>query len=194
MFSNLKNWWVNTALPWLASKSPFGNPLIVQIILYAMVAVFFGAMLLKCGNAHAAELDIMGGSTVVRGPTGVMAMNVVFPRVVADYASISVGFDIIGESAWRCPDNTECNNNQAIVHAQVVAPLRYNFDLGIGVAHIQHADNYNSGSIDFSLSLEHPVWQRKYPDLFWRYQHFSCAGTCSPNEGRDMLLLGWRFR
>ena len=201
--------WTDKILPLLARISPFGNPLLVQIVLYIMVAFFFFSLLTHCGRAHADEapiaqyqktdlqLDIFGGSTVVRGPTGVIAMNLRFPAVIAHYADLSVGFDIIGESTW-CPaggTGSSCfNNNQAIVHAQVVSPLKYGFELGIGVAHIQHEDNYNSGSIDFSLSLQRQLWARKWPNAYWRYQHFSCAGTCSPNEGRDMILVGYRFQ
>lgn len=205
---SLLSLWTNTIKPFLARVSPFGNALPVQIILYVMVAIFFFGLLTHCGKAKADEapaalyqsqslqLDILAGSTVVRGPTGVLGMNLRFPGIVAHYADLSVGFDIIGQSNW-CSGGTgpQCfNNNQAVIHAQIVAPLRWGYELGIGVAHLQHSDNYNSGSIDFSLSLQHQLWARKFPNVYWRYQHFSCAGTCSPNEGRDMLLLGYRFK
>lgn len=182
--------WTTKLKPWLAAHSPFGNAVAVQVVLYTMVIVFFLAMLTHCGKAKAADLDIMAGSTIVRGPTGVIGMNVRFPEVVANYATLSIGFDIIGQSLYGCMHNTLCNNNQAVVHAQVVAPLPSKFELGIGVAHLQHADSYNCGSIDFSLSIQRPV----YRDSFLRYQHFSSAGTCSPNGGRDILMLGWRFK
>jgi hypothetical protein len=196
IFSTVGNWWSNTVKPFLARVSPLGNPLIAQIVLYIMIALFFGALVTHCGKAKAAELDIMAGSTFVRGPTGVLGMNLRFPQIVANYADLSVGFDLIGSSNWCKSGLTgpQCyNNNQAVIHAQVVAPLKYGIELGIGVAHLQHEDNLNCGSVDFSLSLQHQVWKTKYPNLYWRYQHFSSAGTCSPNEGRDMFLLAWRF-
>jgi hypothetical protein len=189
--------WTDKIKPFLARISPFGNALPVQIVLYVMVGLFFAAMVTHCGKAKGAELDILTGSTVVRGYSGVIGMNVRYPRLVANYADLSVGFDIIGQSTWCSGGRTgpQCfNNNQAAVHAQVIAPLKYNFELGIGVAKLQHVDNYNSGPINFSLSLQHTVWKSKIPQLYWRYQHFSCAGTCSPNTGRDILLLGWRFK
>jgi Lipid A 3-O-deacylase (PagL) len=193
---------------WLAAHSPFGNPAAVQVVLYIMVAVFFCAMLFKCGYVKAdevsaaraqpvsaliapAELEIQFGSTIVRGPTGVMGMNLRFPDVVAHYATLNFGFNIIGQSSWKCTNNTLCNDNQAVVMAQIVAPLPKGFELGIGVAHLQHADDFNCGPIDFSLSLEHPFF---WDNIFWRYQHYSSAGTCSPNEGRDMIEIAYRFK
>src|SRR5882757_4965890 len=92
--------WTDKIKPFLARISPFGNAMSVQVALYVMVALFFVAMITQCGKANGAELDILAGSTVVRGPTGVIGMNVRFPRVIANYADLSVGFDIIGQSNW----------------------------------------------------------------------------------------------
>ena len=171
---------------WLANHSPLGNQVGVQIAVFTVIILL---LLGFCSHANAAELDIMGGSTVVRGPTGVIAMNLVFPKQIANYGNIELGLDIIGKSNFHCPNLSECNNNQAVVHAEVVAPIKYLGELGIGLAHIQHEDAYNSGSINFSLSLEHKV----YKSVYFRYQHFSNAGTTAHNEGRDMVLFGWRF-
>jgi hypothetical protein len=180
----------------LKGITPFGNAPGVQVALYIMVAAFVIGMVTHCATAKGAELEVVTGSTVVRGPTGVLGMNLRFPGIIANYGTLNAGFDIIGQSNWCSGGRTgpECfNNNQAAVHVQAVAPLKFDFDLGIGVAKLQHKDNYNSGPINFSLSLEHPVWKKLWPNVFWRYQHFSCAGTCSPNEGRDMLLVAYRF-
>ncbi|MGH7745077.1 MAG: acyloxyacyl hydrolase [Candidatus Dormibacteria bacterium] len=192
--------WLNTKIvPFLKRVSPLGNSLPAQIVLYAMVLLFFVGLVTRCGMAKADEVntktyqvDIMTGSTVVRGPTGVLSMNLRFPKLVANYADLSVGFALIGSSNYPC--GTCYNNNQAILHAQVVAPLKWGFELGIGVAKIQHSDAYNSGAINFSLGMQHTIWKRLMPNLFWRYQHFSNAGTFSPNRGRDMVLVGWRIK
>lgn len=203
LLSFVSNLWNTKIEPFLARVSPLGNPLLAQIVLFIMVALFFAALLTHCGKAKADEyhpqplqLEIMTGSTFVRGPTGVLAMNLRFPKIVANYADLSVGFDLIGSSNWCKGGVTgpQCyNNNQEVVHAQVVAPLMYGLELGIGIAYMQHSDNLNSGSINNSLSLQHKLWARKWPHLYWRYQHFSNAGTMPTNEGRDMLLLAWRF-
>lgn len=174
-------------IAFLARISPSGNPLKVQIVLLIM-GLLFG--LSFCHYAKGAELDIMLGSAVVRGPTGVAAMDVVFPKVIGGFGNLEAGFDLIGESNFSCTgNNPECNANQSVVHAEAVAPIPYVGELGIGIAHIQHPDAYNSGSINFSLSLEHHVWH----NLYVRYQHFSNAGTSAPNEGRDIVLAVWRF-
>lgn len=170
----------------VAKYSPLGNAPAAQLIIFAVII----ALLLGfCTYAKASEVDILGGSTVIRGPTGVLAMDVIFPKVIGDYGNLELGLNLIGESNWHCFDGAECNNNQAVVHAEVVAPIPYLGEVGIGVAHLQHSDNYNSGSIDFSLSLEHRI----YKNVYIRYQHFSNAGTNAPNAGRDMVLIGWRF-
>jgi hypothetical protein len=182
----------------LARISPFGNPGPVQVALYVMVALFFGAMLFKCGVAKSAELEIAAGSTFVRGATGALEMDVVFPKVIANYANLTAGFTLVGQSDW-CHSGIKTgpychNDNQAMLHLQAVAPLKFGFELGIGVAKLQHEDNYSSGGINFNLSLEHKLWARKFPNVYWRYTHFSNAGTHAPNEGRDLLLVGYRFK
>lgn len=171
---------------WLAAHSPSGNALGVQIILVIAITLF---TLTFCSRAKGAELDVLLGSTVVRGPTGVAALNVRFPNAIAGVGALNVGFDLIGESSWRCAQPL-CNQNQAVVHAQAVSPPLGGVEIGVGVAKLQHSDNYNSGAINFSLSLERQV----YKDIYVRYQHFSNAGTSAPNEGRDILLIGWRFK
>lgn len=197
MIMNLKDIWLNKVYPLLARVSPFGNPAAVQVVLYAMVALFFVAMLTHCNKAHSAELEIATGSTVVRASTGVLEMDLIFPKVIANYASLTAGFTLIGSSNWCGAGQTgpTCYNaNQAVMHLQAVAPLKFGFELGIGAAKIQHDDNMNSGAVNFNLSLEHTVWARKFPNLYWRYAHFSNAGTHSPNEGRDMLMVAYRFK
>lgn len=190
MFDTIKNWFKRV--------TPFGNSMPVQAVLYTMVIVFFLAVATHCSKAKSAELDIVSGSTIIRGPTGVIGMNLRYPNLVAGFVDVSGGFAIIGSSNWCSYTSPkyaigQCyNSNQSVVHAQAVAHLPWNFELGIGSAHLQHADNYNSGSINFSLSLQHQIWASKYPHLYWRYQHFSNAGTHEPNVGRDMLLITYR--
>ena len=162
---------------------PFGNSKKVILILLLMISAFCVPFFVK--SCRGADLDMMVGSTVIRGETGVIGMNYVMPRAIGHFADIELGAYLIGASNW----GGDHNRNQAVVHAQVVSHL-WKLLLGIGVAHMQHSDAYNSGSINFSLSLQYPV----YKQFYIRYQHFSNSGTGSPNYGRDMVLMTYRFK
>ncbi len=162
---------------------PFGNSKKVIIILIIMICAFLIPFFIK--SCRASDLDMMVGSTVVRGETSVIGLNWVDPRAIGNFADIELGAYLIGQSNW----NGQINKNQAAVHAQVVSHFK-KLLIGIGVGHLQHSDAYNSGSIEFSLSLQYPIYKQWYV----RYQHFSNSGTDHPNYGRDMVLLTYRFK
>jgi hypothetical protein len=169
---------------WLAAilaKSPFGNAPKVQAILVVFVILFLLGVA-KC--AHGAELEFSGGVTTLRGPTSAMGLKVIWPGAVAGRADLSCGLLLVGASDWHSH-----NANQAIEHCQVLNHLG-RFSIGVGVAHLQNADDYNSGSVNFSLTAQAHLWS----DWWLGWQHFSNAGTSMPNYGRDMVLLTWRFR
>jgi hypothetical protein len=166
--------------------NPFGNNKPTSIALTLLVLLFIvGLSMGLCHSAKAAELDFLVGSAAVRGPTATIGMNVRSPGAIGGFADLSAGMNLIGSSNW----GGQYNREQAVVHAQVVSHLS-KLELGIGVAHLQHDDAYNSGSINFSLSLQYPV----YKNFILRYQHFSNSGSSNPNYGRDLLYTGYRFK
>jgi hypothetical protein len=163
---------------------PLGNKSKVKLVLLIAVAVFLGGFFIKkCQGAE--RMDFVAGSAVVRGPAGAFGLNVCEVKAIANFADLCGGFLLVGDSTWQ----GAYSGYQAIVHGQVVAHTWGGFELGIGVAHLQHADAYNSGDIDFSLSLQ----RRVYKNFYLRYQHFSNAGTSSPNQGRDIIGGAWRW-
>ena len=169
---------------------PFGQTGKTLALILLVLALFVVPLALnKC---HAADLDLSLGSAYVRGPTAAIQANYIQPKVIAGIADLSIGATIIGSSTWRgygiYEQPTNFNNNQAIVQAQVITHLK-KLEIGVGLAYLQHEDNYNCKPIDFSLSFQHPIWR----NMFGRMQHYSSGGTCFPNYGRDLLFLGWRF-
>jgi Lipid A 3-O-deacylase (PagL) len=166
------------------SLIPLGNSPGVKVAIVTAILLFLSAFFVKSCRGDELHMDYLAGSAVVRGPAGAMGMLVCDERKIAGFADVCGGFYLIGDSNWN-----GYNSYQAVVHAQVVSRLKYGFELGIGVAKIQHSDAYNSGAINFSLSLEHQI----YKNLYLRYQHFSNAGTNIPNTGRDLLFAAWRF-
>lgn len=167
------------------SMIPLGNNTKVKVILLAVIGLFLCSFFVKACRGAEMKMDFVAGSALVRGNAGAFGLNVCQPRVIANFADWCNGFMLIGDSSWR----GKHSDFQAVLHSQVVAHLWLGFELGIGVAHMQHSDEYNSGSVNFSLSLE----RRVYKNFYLRYQHFSNAGTSMPNEGRDLLLSTWRF-
>ena len=167
------------------SLIPLGNKPAVKVVLLIAIAVFLSGFFVKKCQGAEVKMDFVAGSAVVRGATGAFGLNVCQERVIAGFADWCSGFMLIGSSTW----NGQYNDFQAVVHSQVVAHTRGGFELGVGVAHIQHDDAYNSGTVNFSLSLAH----RLFSNVYVRYQHFSNAGTHMPNQGRDLLLADWRF-
>lgn len=161
---------------------PLGNNRVVRTVLLVVIGLFLCSFFVR--QCRGAQMDFVTGSALVRGPAGAFGLNVCEPRAIAGFADVCAGFMLIGDSSWRGH-----NDYQAVAHAQVVSHLWLGFELGIGLAHLQHADAYNSGAVDFSLSLQHRV----YKNLYLRYQHFSNAGTSMPNQGRDIVLATWRF-
>lgn len=166
------------------SLIPLGNKTAVKIVLITAIVCFLaGFFVTKCQGAE--RMDFVAGSAVVRGSAGAFGLNVCEVKAIANFADLCGGFLLISDSTWR----GQYSDYQSMVHAQVVAHAWGGFELGIGAARLQHDDAYNSGRINFSLSLEHRI----YRNLYVRYQHLSNAGTSKPNAGRDLLLAAWRF-
>lgn len=150
---------------------------IALVLLFTMFAT-------TCRSAEPAYMQGGIGSAVVRGPAPVIDLTIVYPNRVND-ASYELGATLIGESSFR---DANQRNNFAL-HASIVDGLG-RFDVGLGAAYLQNTDEYNGSHLNFHLLLQYRV---KTIPLILRWQHFSNAGTQSPNRGRDMVILYWRF-
>jgi hypothetical protein len=154
---------------------------------YAVTALLILLAVGFCTTARSAEpphVQMAVGSTVVRGTTPAVSVNVVYPGRVGD-ASYEFGATFIGESSFR--DVLQRNN--FALHAGIVDGFG-RFDVGLGVAYLQNTDEYNGSNLNFQLLLG---YRFKSLPLTVRLQHFSNGSTKMPNRGRDMLLFFYRF-
>jgi hypothetical protein len=159
------------------SKTQWGVALILVLLIVGFAT--------KCAAADG-HAQIGMGSTVVRGAAPVLDLNFVYPEGVPGDADLEVGATFIGGSTFR---DAYQQNNFAI-RATAVEKL-WRFDVGLGVAYLQNVDTYNGSHVNFNLVLG---YRMKRLPLTLRLSHFSNGGTRSPNKGRDMLLVFWRFQ
>lgn len=166
-------------------KLPFNprNPK-TQLLVAAVV------LLLLAGLATMARADpyaqSSAGSAIVRGEAAAIDLAIVYPEAGPGDSSYAVGVTLIGESTFQ--GATQRNN--FAWRAELVDGFG-RFDVGIGVAVMQNEDAFNSCDLQFTLALGYRL--RRWP-VTVGLRHFSNSGTCSPNKGRDLLLVGWRFR
>lgn len=165
-------------------KLPFNprNPK-TQIMVGIVLALFLAGAATTCRGEPLLQFGI--GSTIIRGQAPVIDLAVVYPQAGPADSDYVAGLTLIGESDYRGPQR-----NQIAWRAGIVEGFG-RFDVGIGAAILQNEDAFNSCRMQFVLSLG-------YRFLRWPVtagvQHFSNAGTCFPNVGRDMATISWRFR
>jgi hypothetical protein len=160
--------------------SLFRNPPRVVFVVSLFLALFVASFAVQC---RAADFQFEGGSTVVRGHAPALAVVVTQPDVVAGRADIEYMINLIGSSTFRGEDQP----NQIVAGVQLVngyGPV----DLGLGLVVMQNEDAYNSGDVNFSLSLRYT-----YRSFSVVLRHYSNAGSSFPNYGRDVLMASWRF-
>lgn len=151
----------------------------VAIVLVLLIAAFAT----QCQAESYAQFGY--GRTVSRGETGVLDLSIVWPDAGPKEADLAVGATFIGQSTlYGLPQR-----NQFAWYAQVIDGFK-DFEVSLGVAYMQNEDIYNSCHLQFLLGLGYRF--RTLP-ITARLQHFSNGSTCSPNKGRDMLVLAWRF-
>ena len=160
--------------------SLFRNPPRVVFVVSLFLALFVASFAVQC---RAAEFQFEGGSTVVRGYAPAIAIVVTQPKIIVGQADLQYTLNLIGSSTFRGEDQP----NQIVAGAQLVngyGPI----DLGLGLAVMQNEDAYNSGNVNFSLSLRYTF--RSFSVVL---RHYSNAGSSFPNYGRDVLMASWRF-
>lgn len=152
------------------------------------IAVSIVVVLLLAGLATTCRADSYiqfgAGSTIARGETSALDLSVVYPDGLPGDADLQVGMTLIGESTLYGIDMPP----QIMWRAQIVEGFG-RFDVGLGAAWVRNTDIYNCSGPSFVLSLG---YRFKFPVTAF-VQHFSNAGSCRPNKGRDMAFLAWRF-
>lgn len=165
----------------LKASSLFNNPKKAVIAVTIVIGLFLLA-LATSSHASGNSVTFRAGATILRGPATVVELSVAKP--LGD-GQLEGGFGLIGSSTYN---DSPTQRNQAFAVARYVDGFGH-FDIGAGVVKLQHADLYNSGAVNFNLLVG---WH--YRSFSVRYNHFSNAGTSSPNLGRDMVVLGWTFK
>lgn len=164
---------------------PLDNAPKLMILLALFIALFIGYMLLgKRAWGAAPVIQASWGAAVIRGTAP--AMNIAW-----DYPSGHGGdawrgaITLIGHSTLK---GVEYPNNYAF-SIQYLTGIGH-FDIGLGPSWMQNPAPYNGTQINFNLTFGYRF--TKLPVSIW-YDHFSCGGACSPNYGRDLVLIGYRF-
>lgn len=162
-----------------------GNPK-AQIGVIALIVLLLAGLATKCAAGENDYSQLGLGGTVARGEAPVMDLTYVYPDAGPKDAVLEAGVTFIGVSATD--DNGPQRANFAL-HVTIVEGL-WRFQVGLGAAYLQNTDTYNGSNVNFHLLFGYKM---KTLPITWRMQHFSNGGTRSPNKGRDMLLLIWRF-
>lgn len=176
---------MNTWLEKLKKYNPitrlFRNSPKVLWLIVVFVILFF---LLLANPARAGQrLSVEAGSAIVRGPAPTVGLTIGCPLCGPAKTDYEFGFQLIGSSDHPYGPQP----NAIVAHAAIVDGWK-NYELGLGLyAHnVKWAYNCQVGF--------HLLGRYRFSDhasIQWR--HYSTAGSCRPNPGRDLLTFGWRF-
>lgn len=161
-------------------KVALGVGVVVALLLAALVVP-------RC---HAAPLDapyvqFSAGSAVVRGQAPVLDLTFTEPAPQLRKAYWQESLTVIGTSTFR---GQNVPNN--FVARGLFVDGFGDFDVGLGLSWMQNPAPYNGSAVNFNLQLAY----RLPFGATLTYTHLSNAGTKLPNLGRDIVLVGWRFR
>lgn len=160
--------------------SLFRNPKGAVYAIAAFVAILLLGFAISARGDE--TLSFEGGSTMLRGETPTIGLNIACPLCGPVNTDYEFGFDLIGESS----ENTD-NPNVIQLHAQIVDGWK-NAEIGFGF-YYQNVETEYVCQFGFHLLARYRFTERV--SLQWR--HSSSAGSCRPNAGRDLLTIGWRF-
>jgi hypothetical protein len=165
---------------------PLDNAPKFMIVLFIFVALFIAYMIMgrRASGAESMAIQASSGAAVIRGIAP--ALNIAWD-VPSGHGGDAVRFSttLIGHSTFQ---GTEYPNNYAF-SVQYVTGLGH-FDIGLGPSWMERPLPYNGSNVNFALTL---AYRFTLLPATLSYDHFSCGGACSPNYGRDLILLGWRF-
>jgi hypothetical protein len=159
------------------------------IAVLAVVALLALGMIIP--QCHAGPLDapyvqLSGGSTVVRGQAPALDLTFTEPAPQLRHAFWQESLTVIGTSTYN---GKSVPNNFALRGLFVDGFGR--FDVGIGVSWMQNYLPYNGSPFNANLQLD---YRFELLPITVTYTHMSNAGSRLPNLGRDIVLIGWRFR
>lgn len=177
--------WLDKLGNFLRNFLPLDNAPKLMIVLFIFVALFIVYMILG-KRVWGADLQIQASSgvAVIRGTAPALNIAWDIPSGHGGDA-VRASMTLIGHSTFK---DTEYPNNY-VFSVQYVTGLGH-FDIGLGPSWMQNPRPYNGSNVNFNLMFGYRF--TRLPVTLW-YSHFSCGGACSPNYGRDLMLIGWRF-
>ena len=157
----------------------FRNPKAAVYLIVVFIVLLISRWLVP---ARASELRIEGGSAVLRGETPALGLHITWPQTGPVGTDYEAGFVLIGESS-----HYQYNPNVIALHAALVDCWR-NLEAGLGFygMNVEHEYTCRFG---FHLLARYRFTDR----IATTWRHYSSAGSCTPNAGRDLVMVSWRF-
>jgi hypothetical protein len=125
------------------------------------------------------------GSSFMRGAAPALDLAVTTTRGAPGDARWQYELTMVGRSTFM----DRVQGNQTVLSAMLVDHVG-GFDAGIGIARMQHVDNYNGSPWNFSLMFAYRL--DRWP-ISIELRHWSNAGFKYPNVGRNLVFVAWRF-
>lgn len=152
----------------------------IAVFVVALLAFFaIGPRTCKAEQTLTAEV----GSAIVRGAAPTVGLTLGFPNAGPVKTDYEFGVQLVGSSDYE----GESQPNAIMVHAALVDGFGP-FEMGLGL-YGHNVDWAYNCSFGFHLLARYRFTE--HLGLQWR--HYSTAGSCSPNPGRDIISVGWRF-
>lgn len=158
----------------------FRNPkgAVYGIAAFVIILIVLWSVKARADQTFAIEL----GSAMVRGETPVLGLTIACKECGPVRTDYEFGFDLIGESS-----HYRDNPNVIQVRAQLVDGWR-RFEAGIGF-YYQNVPTEYVCQFGFHLLARFKFGER----IAMQWRHSSSGSSCTPNVGRDLLTIGWRF-
>lgn len=151
-------------------------------VLYAIIAFVAALLVLFSLKSEGSELTFEAGSAIVRGETPTVGINMAWPDAGPVGTDYELGFNLVGESEhYR-------KNPNAITLRGMLWDGYKRVSLGLGFAYTNVEQEY-ACQVTFALGIRVRLFER----VAVQARHFSSAGSCKPNAGRDLLTVSWRF-
>jgi hypothetical protein len=161
-------------------------------VLGLVALLVLGFIIPNCSRAATTEMpsfapyvQISGGYAIVRGPTPVLDLTFTEPAPQLRGAYWQESLTVIGTSTY----NGQSVPNNFAARGLFVDGFGH-FDVGLGLSWMQNPAPFNGSPINFALQL---AYRFDFGGTL-TYAHMSNAGSKLPNLGRDLVMLGWRFR
>ena len=130
-----------------------------------------------------AVLELQGGVAIKNHVAASAGLDVETQPFISHFVGLRVGMSWVAQSSYHGDDLSQVG-----ARLQVTAGW-WRLEAAVGPILLQNSDAYNSGrlnvdsSVDFALTAHIRV----------RAEHWSNAQSRFPNEGRNLLLLDYRF-